>query len=66
MRRHLVKPGITGWMQINGMRGEVDSPEMVQRRSELDLYYVQNWSLWLDIKILFLTAWRELRNTNAY
>ena len=66
MRRHLVKPGITGWMQINGMRGEVDSDTIIHKRAELDLYYVQNWSLWLDIKIIALTALREFGNKSAY
>ena len=66
MRRHLVKPGITGWMQINGMRGEVDSDTIIHKRAELDLYYVQNWSLWLDIKIIALTALREFSNKKAY
>ena len=69
MRRHIVKPGITGWMQINGMRGEagnVDSKETIQKRTELDLYYVQNWSVWLDIKIIVLTALREFSNKKAY
>ena len=66
MRRHLVKPGITGWMQINGMRGEVDSDSIIHKRTELDLYYVQNWSLWLDIKIIALTALREFSNKKAY
>ena len=66
MRRHLVKPGITGWMQINGMRGEVDSDIIIHKRAELDLYYVQNWSLWLDIKIMALTALREFSNKKAY
>ena len=66
MRRHLVKPGITGWMQINGMRGEVDSDTIIHKRAELDLYYVQNWSLWLDIKIVALTALREFNNKKVY
>ena len=66
MRRHLVKPGITGWMQINGMRGEVDSDSIIHKRAELDLYYVQNWSLWLDVKIIALTALREFGNKKAY
>ena len=66
MRRHLVKPGITGWMQINGMRGEVDSDTIIHKRAELDLYYVQNWSLWLDIKIIALTVLREFSNKKAY
>jgi lipopolysaccharide/colanic/teichoic acid biosynthesis glycosyltransferase len=54
--RHLVKPGITGWAQINGSRGEVDTLEKARRRVELDLWYLQNWSLVLDFRILLSTA----------
>lgn len=54
--RHRVLPGITGWAQINGSRGEVDTMEKAQRRTELDLWYIKNWSFWLDIKIVVRTA----------
>ena len=64
--RHRVKPGVTGWAQINGWRGEVDSSEKIQRRTEYDLYYIENWSLLFDLKILFLTPIRLLNSENAY
>lgn len=64
--RHRVKPGITGWAQINGWRGEIDDPEKLRRRFEHDLHYIENWSLWLDLKILALTPIRLLRTENAY
>jgi polysaccharide biosynthesis protein PslA len=54
--RHKVKPGITGWAQVNGWRGETDTIEKIQRRVEYDLYYIDNWSLWLDIKIMARTV----------
>lgn len=55
MRRHMVKPGITGWAQVNGYRGETEVIEKMSKRVEFDLYYIENWSIWLDIKILVLT-----------
>mgnify|MGYP003642177609 CR=1 FL=1 len=58
--RHKVKPGITGWAQINGCRGETDTPDKMRKRVEHDLYYIENWSLWLDLKILFLTPFSLL------
>jgi len=61
-----VKPGITGWSQVNGSRGATDTVEQLRRRVELDLHYVENWSLWLDIKILFMTFVTVLRGDNAY
>jgi putative colanic acid biosynthesis UDP-glucose lipid carrier transferase len=54
--RHRAKPGITGWAQINGCRGEIHSLEDMRRRVEFDLFYIDNWSLWLDLKILLRTA----------
>jgi exopolysaccharide biosynthesis polyprenyl glycosylphosphotransferase len=54
--RHLVKPGITGWAQVNGSRGEVDTLEKARRRMALDLWYLDNWSLALDLRILLRTA----------
>ena len=48
--RHRVKPGVTGWAQINGWRGEIDNDEKIKFRTAFDLYYIENWSLWLDLK----------------
>ncbi|WP_233025974.1 undecaprenyl-phosphate glucose phosphotransferase [Rhodopseudomonas boonkerdii] len=65
--RHRVKPGITGWAQINGWRGEVDSEEKIQKRVEFDLYYIENWSVLFDAYILFRTPISLLtKNENAY
>lgn len=66
MQRHKIKPGITGWAQINGWRGETDTLEKMQKRVECDMYYIENWSLWLDIKIIFLTLFRGFVNKKAY
>lgn len=66
MQRHRVKPGITGWAQVNGYRGETDTLEKMEKRIEYDLYYIENWSLWLDIKIIFLTILKGFINKNAY
>jgi putative colanic acid biosysnthesis UDP-glucose lipid carrier transferase len=66
MQRHQVKPGITGWAQINGWRGETDTLEKMQKRIEYDIYYINNWSLWLDLKIIFLTVLRGFVHKNAY
>ena len=65
-RRHDVKPGITGWAQINGLRGETDTPEKMRRRVEYDLHYIDNWSLLFDLRILFLTLFVGFVNRNAY
>ena len=64
--RHRVKPGVTGWAQINGWRGEIDSDEKIRKRTEYDLYYIENWSIWFDLKILFMTPIRLLDTDNAY
>jgi putative colanic acid biosynthesis UDP-glucose lipid carrier transferase len=66
MVRHKIKPGITGWAQINGWRGETDTLEKMERRVEYDLEYIQNWSLWLDLKIILLTLVRGFWHRNAY
>jgi putative colanic acid biosynthesis UDP-glucose lipid carrier transferase len=66
MQRHLVKPGITGWAQINGYRGETDTLEKMQKRVEFDLHYINSWSIWLDIKIIFMTIFKGFLNKNAY
>ena len=64
MRRHQVRPGITGWAQVNGMRGDTS----IARRTKYDLWYIENWSLWLDIKIILSTIIQTLsgNNRNAY
>jgi Undecaprenyl-phosphate glucose phosphotransferase len=64
--RHRVKPGITGWAQINGWRGETDTQEKIQRRVEHDLYYIENWSLLFDIYILLRTPFALIKSENAY
>ncbi|MDP2143554.1 MAG: undecaprenyl-phosphate glucose phosphotransferase [Gallionella sp.] len=66
MLRHKVKPGITGWAQVNGWRGETDTLDKMLKRVEYDLEYIQNWSLWLDLKIVFLTVFRGFGGKNAY
>lgn len=62
MKKHLVKAGITGWAQVHGWRGDTD----LNTRIEYDLYYIENWSLWLDLKIIFLTIFKGFVNKNAY
>ena len=62
MQKHLVKAGITGWAQVNGWRGDTD----LKTRIEYDLYYIENWSVWFDIKIMFLTLFKGLISKNAY
>ena len=62
MKKHLVKAGITGWAQIHGWRGDTD----LKTRIEYDLYYIEHWSLWLDIRIIFLTLFKGFVNKNAY
>jgi Undecaprenyl-phosphate glucose phosphotransferase len=64
--RHKVKPGITGWAQIHGWRGETDTPEKIQKRVEHDLYYIDNWSVLLDLYILLKTPIALMRGENAY
>jgi len=64
--RHKVKPGVTGWAQITGWRGEVDTEEKLKGRVDADLYYIENWSLMLDIYILALTPFRLMNTENAY
>ncbi|MCA0432509.1 MAG: undecaprenyl-phosphate glucose phosphotransferase [Proteobacteria bacterium] len=64
--RHKVKPGITGWAQINGWRGETDTAEKIERRVEHDLYYIDNWSLSFDLYILARTPFALLKGENAY
>jgi putative colanic acid biosynthesis UDP-glucose lipid carrier transferase len=66
MQRHRVKPGITGWAQVNGFRGETADIEIMRKRVSLDFFYIDNWSLWLDLKIIALTLVRGFRDANAY
>ena len=64
--RHHVKPGITGWAQCNGARGATPSIEHISKRVKFDLWYINNWSLWLDVQILMRTAFEVVRKHNAY
>jgi lipopolysaccharide/colanic/teichoic acid biosynthesis glycosyltransferase len=64
-RRHNVKPGITGWAQVNGHRGPTDTLEKMQRRIECDLYYIDNWSFLFDMKIIIMTVFTKRAYTNA-
>ncbi len=66
MLRHKVKPGITGWAQVNGLRGETETLEKMQARIEYDLEYLRNWSLWLDLWIILRTIKVVLTHDNAY
>jgi len=66
MLRHKAKPGITGWAQINGWRGETDTLEKMEKRIEFDLKYIHRWSLAFDLKIIFLTIFKGFVNKNAY
>ena len=66
MMRHLMKPGITGWAQVNGWRGETDTLYKMQKRVECDMEYIRSWSLWLDLRIIFVTAFKTLFDKNAY
>ena len=66
MLRHKVKPGITGLAQVNGWRGETDSPEKMLKRIEFDHRYIREWSLWMDLTILLQTAWVVFSRNNAY
>jgi exopolysaccharide biosynthesis polyprenyl glycosylphosphotransferase len=64
--RHRVKPGITGWAQINGWRGETETLEQIKKRVEHDLAYIENWSLLLDLKIIFRTVFTGFTGQRAY
>ncbi len=66
MLRHKVKPGITGWAQINGWRGETDTIDKMRKRVEYDLEYIREWSIWLDLKIIFMTIFKGFVNKSAY
>jgi len=64
--RHRVKPGITGWAQVNGLRGETETPEKMRMRVQYDLFYIDNWSLVFDLKILAMTSFLGFVHRNAY
>jgi lipopolysaccharide/colanic/teichoic acid biosynthesis glycosyltransferase len=64
--RHRVKPGVTGWAQINGWRGETDTQEKIQKRVEYDLFYIENWSVLFDLYIVAMTPLALLKTENAY
>jgi Undecaprenyl-phosphate glucose phosphotransferase len=64
--RYHVKPGITGWAQVNGNRGETRTDDMMARRIECDLWYINNWSIWLDLKIILKTMYVEFKRPNGY
>ncbi|MCY9855260.1 undecaprenyl-phosphate glucose phosphotransferase [Vibrio mediterranei] len=66
MIRHKIKPGVTGWAQINGYRGETQTVEKMKKRVQYDIEYLQNWSLWLDFQIVFLTIFKGFVNDSAY
>ncbi len=66
MQRHRVKPGITGWAQINGFRGETDTHEKMARRVAYDLHYIRHWSFWMDLKIILWTAFKGWTDRNAF
>lgn len=66
MKRHKVKPGITGWAQVNGLRGETDTLDKMERRVEHDLWYIDNWSLWLDLRIICMTMYKGFVHSNSY
>ena len=66
MQRHRVKPGLTGWAQVNGYRGETDTWEKMEQRVKYDVYYITHWSPWLDLKILASTITTVIRGDNAY
>ena len=62
MVKHQVRPGLTGWAQVNGYRGDTS----IMKRIEYDLYYIENWSYSLDVKIMFMTIFKGMINKNAY
>lgn len=67
MIRHYVKPGVTGWAQVNGFRGEIKDQEHLRKRVEYDIWYLENWSLWLDLRIIFLTVYVTIKgDKNAF
>jgi putative colanic acid biosynthesis UDP-glucose lipid carrier transferase len=66
MLRHKVRPGLTGWAQVNGWRGETETLEKMEKRVEYDLDYLNRWSLWFDLRIIWRTVFRSLKDSRAY
>jgi putative colanic acid biosynthesis UDP-glucose lipid carrier transferase len=67
MIRHFIKPGVTGWAQVNGFRGEIKQQEQLRKRIEHDIWYMEHWSLWLDLRVIFLTLYRTFKgDKNAF
>ena len=67
MIRHFLKPGISGWAQVNGYRGEIKEETQLRKRIDHDIWYMENWSIWLDLKIIWMTIYITLRgDKNAY
>jgi lipopolysaccharide/colanic/teichoic acid biosynthesis glycosyltransferase len=64
--RHRVKPGITGWAQVNGWRGETRTLDQIENRVACDLAYIENWSIWFDVRIMMLTVTREILSRHAF
>jgi undecaprenyl-phosphate galactose phosphotransferase/putative colanic acid biosynthesis UDP-glucose lipid carrier transferase len=64
--RHNVKPGVTGWAQVNGLRGETPTLDLMAKRVEFDLWYIDHWSFWLDVSIMLRTMWLVFRQPNAF
>jgi lipopolysaccharide/colanic/teichoic acid biosynthesis glycosyltransferase len=64
--RQKMKPGITGWAQVNGFRGETPEVDMMRNRVDHDLHYIESWSLWLDLRILLMTPRQLWKSQNAY
>ncbi len=64
--RHRVKPGITGWAQVNGWRGETRTVDQIEQRVKFDLFYIENWSVWLDLRIIVMTVLREVASPTAF
>src|SRR5262249_10336020 len=66
MARYRVRPGITGWAQVNGWRGPTETRDQLHQRVEPDLYYIEHWSLWLDVRIIVATLFKGLWDKNAF
>jgi len=66
MVRHYYKPGITGWAQVNGWRGPLDTEEQKKQRTSHDLVYLKKWTLWLDVKIIWLTVFGKKTHKETF